>query len=66
MPEVGGDAVLWDRDDDLAVTAELLEIAMGDGSLRSELAERGRARLDAYSYDRTAADVLATVEEALA
>ena len=25
MPEVGGDAVLWDRADDLAVTAELLQ-----------------------------------------
>ena len=66
MPEVGGDAVLWDRDDDLAVTAELLALAIGDDALRSELESRGRARLDAYSYDRTAADVLATVEEALA
>ena len=66
MPEVGGDAVLWDREDDLAVTAELLELATGDRALRSELAARGRARLDAYSYDRTAAEVLAVVEEALA
>ena len=27
MPEVGGDAVLWDRADDLAVTAELMRRA---------------------------------------
>jgi hypothetical protein len=56
---------LWDREDDLAVTAELLELATGDQALRSELAARGRARLDGYSYDRTAAEVLAVVEEAL-
>jgi glycosyltransferase involved in cell wall biosynthesis len=64
MPEVGGDAVLWDRGDDLAETAELLELAVGDAELRAELGARGRARLEAYDYGRTAEGVVAAVEEA--
>ena len=66
MPEVGGDAVLWDGDDDLAVTAELLELAVRDGELRAELERRGRRRLERFSYERTAAAIVDAVEEALA
>ena len=66
MPEVGGDAVLWDGDDDLAVTAELLELAVRDGELRAELERRGRARLERFSYERTEAAIVDAVEEALA
>ena len=66
MPEVGGDAVLWDGDDDLAVTAELLELAVRDAELRAELARRGRAQLERFSYERTAAAIVDAVEEALA
>ena len=66
MPEVGGDAVLWDGDDDLAVTAELLELAVRDGELRAELERRGRAQLERFSYQRTAAAIVEAVEEALA
>ncbi len=66
MPEVGGDAVLWDGDDDLAVTAELLELAVRDTELRTELERRGRAQLERFSYERTAAAIVDAVEEALA
>jgi glycosyltransferase involved in cell wall biosynthesis len=66
MPEVGGDAVLWDTRDDLAVTAELLELAVRDGELRSELERRGREQLERFSYERTAAEIVDAVEEALA
>ena len=66
MPEVGGDAVLWDGDDDLAVTAELLELAVRDAELRAELGRRGRAQLERFSYERTAAAIVDAVEEALA
>ncbi len=65
MPEVGGHAVLWDRDDDLAVTAELLELAARNPVLREELARRGRAQLARFSYEKTAAAVIEAVEEAL-
>ena len=54
MPEVAGDAVLW-TDGGLAVTAELLDLAVRDGELRGELVRRGRARLETeFSYPRIA------------
>jgi glycosyltransferase involved in cell wall biosynthesis len=65
MPEVGGNAVLWDRGDDLAVTAELVDLALGDADLRAELSKRGRTRLAEYEHARTAERIVATVEEAL-
>jgi L-malate glycosyltransferase len=49
MPEVGGDAVLW-ADDDPAVAAELIDLAVGDGELREELARRGRARAGEFDW----------------
>jgi glycosyltransferase involved in cell wall biosynthesis len=65
MPEVGGDAVLWDRGHDLAVTAELIELALRDQALRAALVERGRARLEEYEHQRTAERIVETVQEAL-
>jgi glycosyltransferase involved in cell wall biosynthesis len=65
MPEVGGDAVLWDAGHDLAVTAELIELALSDDSLRAELVERGRARLDEYEHQRTTERIVQTVQDAL-
>ncbi|HEX5910422.1 MAG TPA: glycosyltransferase [Thermoleophilaceae bacterium] len=65
MPEVGGDAVLWDRDDDLAVTAELIGAAVADEALRATLAERGRARLAEFDHARTADKIDAAIQDAL-
>lgn len=66
MPEVGGDAVLWAEDDDLGVVAELIHLAASDAELRAELVSRGRARLEAFAYERTAAKLRAAVDAALA
>jgi glycosyltransferase involved in cell wall biosynthesis len=66
MPEVAGDAALWtDPDADAAVTAELIDAAVRDSELRAELGRRGRARLEAYSFERTAGAIRAAVEAAL-
>jgi glycosyltransferase involved in cell wall biosynthesis len=65
MPEVGGDAVLWDRGHDLAVTAELIELALRDRALRAELVERGRARLEDYEHARTAERIVQAVQDSL-
>jgi L-malate glycosyltransferase len=65
MPEVGGDAVLWVRDSDLAVVAELLDLAVRDAELREELARRGRARLEAFAYERTAAALREATDAAI-
>lgn len=48
MREVGGDAVLWAEDDDLAVVAELIHLAVDDTELRAELTRRGRERLELF------------------
>ena len=65
MPEVGGDAVLWAEDDDLGVVAELMHLAVTDEGLRAELIRRGRARLEEFAYERTAAKLRAAVDAAL-
>ena len=66
MPEVAGDAAVWAEGDppDLAAVAELLALATGDGELRAELAERGRARLAEFARERTEAKLRAAVEAA--
>jgi L-malate glycosyltransferase len=65
MPEVGGDAVLWVEDDDLAVVAELLHAAMTDEELRAALEVRGRARLAEFAPERVERELRAAVDAAL-
>ena len=55
VPEVAGDAALAAGDRDLAVLAELVALAIEDGSLAAALRERGRARLEAYAPARAEA-----------
>lgn len=66
MPEVGGDAVLWCPDRDLAVVAELVELAVRDAGLRAELVSRGRKRLQDYSPGRVLEALRSAVDAALA
>lgn len=66
MPEVGGDAVLWAPDDDLAVVAELLELTVSDAELRAELRRRAGERVARFSYERVAGEVRSAVAAALA
>jgi glycosyltransferase involved in cell wall biosynthesis len=62
VPEVAGDAALLVEDRDLAVVCELLNLVISDGTLRSTLVARGRARAEAYAPDVTAAKLRAAVE----
>jgi glycosyltransferase involved in cell wall biosynthesis len=62
VPEVAGDAALLTDDEDLAVVAELLHLAVTDTDLRAELRRRGRERLAAFAPDATAAKLRAAVE----
>lgn len=66
MPEVGGDAVLWVEDRDLAVVAELVDLAVRDTALRSSLIARGRLRLADYSAEEVLGRLRAAVDAALA
>ena len=65
IPEVAGDAALLlaPEEDDPALAAELLHLAVSDAELRAELRRRGRARLEDYAFDRTAARLRAAVEQ---
>ena len=65
VPEVAGDAALLldpDRDDDPAVVAELLHLAVSDEALRTELRRRGEARLERFSHEAVAGRIRAAVE----
>jgi glycosyltransferase involved in cell wall biosynthesis len=66
VPEVAGDAALLVSDDDLAVVAELLHLAISDDDLRAELRRRGEARLERFAYERTAAALRGALEEVAA
>jgi glycosyltransferase involved in cell wall biosynthesis len=66
MPEVGGDAVLWVEDRDLAVVAELVDLALRGEALRASLIARGRERLDTYAPERTLSALRSAVDAALA
>jgi L-malate glycosyltransferase len=62
VPEVAGDAALLLDESDPALVAELIHLAVGDAELRAELRRRGRARLERYAYDATAAALRSAVE----
>jgi len=53
VPEVAGDAALFVPDEDPAVVAELLHLAIADRELRAELRRRGAARVAAWAPERT-------------
>ena len=50
LPEILGDAALYFDPDDLEEMVEVMERALLDGALRKELAERGKRRIERYSW----------------
>ena len=62
VPEVVGEAGLLIEDDDLAVVAELLHLAISDRELRAVLRHRARNRLDTYAPEQVAARLREVVE----
>jgi glycosyltransferase involved in cell wall biosynthesis len=64
LPEVGGEAALYFHDAaDSAQMARVLEVALGDRSLRTKLARAARARAAEFTWDRTAAGVVEVIRE---
>ena len=55
VPEVAGDAAVLADEQDPAVLAELIHLAVTDVDLRNELRMRGSLRLRAYAHEATAA-----------
>jgi glycosyltransferase involved in cell wall biosynthesis len=66
LPEVAGDAaLLFEPTDQSAVTGSIRRL-LEDRSLASQLVERGRARVQAFSWERTAAATLESYRRAVA
>ena len=59
LPEVGGDAVLACDPTDIEAMAALMERILADDGLRQTLVQRGKHRLNAYSWDRSAHNLAA-------
>jgi glycosyltransferase involved in cell wall biosynthesis len=59
LPEVGGDAVLACDPTDAAAMAALMERLLSDDTLRRTLVRRGKYRLHAYSWDKSAHSLVA-------
>jgi glycosyltransferase involved in cell wall biosynthesis len=63
LPEVGGDAVAYCDPTDVASIAAELQALLTDPERRADLRRRGPPRAQTFSWDRTAAIVLDTLEE---
>jgi glycosyltransferase involved in cell wall biosynthesis len=65
MPEVAGDAALLFDPESVDAIAGAVGHLLDDPALRSRLIERGRARVAEFSWDRTAAETVASYRRAL-
>ena len=65
LPEVGGEAVLYFHDaNDAGDLAAVLDVALADKALRTELARSARARAATFTWEKTAAGVADVIREA--
>jgi len=67
LPEVGGEAALYFHNSaDPDHLAKILEVAIGDQTLRTRLARIARARAAKFTWEKTAAGIAAVINEVLA
>jgi len=65
LPEVAGDAATYVAPDDEVDIARGLRATWDDTALRHTLVERGKRRLQEFSWEETARETLATYRDAL-
>jgi len=64
LPEVGGEAALYFHNSaDPDHLAKVLEVAIGDQTLRTKLARMAKARAAKFTWERTAAGIAAVINE---
>ncbi len=63
MPEVGGDAALYANPFDINSICNEMEKIYTDKNLRNSLIEKGRARRNVFTWDKTAANLWESVEK---
>jgi glycosyltransferase involved in cell wall biosynthesis len=66
LPEVAGSAALYFDPLDTGAMADAIDRLLGDSALRERLAASGRQQASKFTWERTAADTLASYERALA
>ncbi len=66
LPEVGGDAVLTCDPTDVEAMAGLMKRILVDDNLRAGLIQRGKLRLSAYSWEKSAHSFVAACERMVA
>ena len=62
LPEVAGDAALLFDPADMMALAQAMQRLARDEALREELRRRGMARMQAFSWERCAGQVLEVLE----
>ena len=62
LPEVAGDAAILVAPRDAGALALAIERVVGDPSLAEDLRRRGRARVQAFAWERTAEETVASYE----
>jgi glycosyltransferase involved in cell wall biosynthesis len=65
LPEVAGDAARYVDPTDVGAIRDGLAALLADPAERARLAERGRARAAGFSWERTARETLALLEDAV-
>jgi glycosyltransferase involved in cell wall biosynthesis len=66
LPEVAGDAAVYFNPHSAADMARAIRLLLDDRDLADRLVERGRARVELFTWQRTARETLASYERALA
>jgi glycosyltransferase involved in cell wall biosynthesis len=64
LPEAGGDAALYVDPKDVKDITEKMNRLLEDDKLRRELSEKGKEQIKKFSWEKSAKEVLAVLEEA--
>jgi glycosyltransferase involved in cell wall biosynthesis len=63
LPEAGGDAALYVNPKDISDIADKMKLLLNDGVLRKDLVMKGRQQIKKFSWDKTAKETLAVLED---
>jgi glycosyltransferase involved in cell wall biosynthesis len=63
LPEVGGDAAVYIDPEDVKDIAEKVEKVLNDSKMRKSMIEKGKEQVKKFSWDKSARETLAILEE---
>jgi glycosyltransferase involved in cell wall biosynthesis len=65
LPEVGADAVVAFNPYEASDLVKKISLVLNDHQLQEDLKKKGRARLQAFNWEKTATQLLAVFEQAI-